>query len=243
MKLKRKTLQIIIAMLMMLLFSTAFDSGKSYAATDVGYGGASFSDAKNLSLGSEYKGTASGDNDHYFKFKTTKNKNVLYKFRAVNHGNVTGFVSFRILDYDGNSIEYFSVHIGGEPETVLFKTLKPNRTYYLKVGNFRLADDKFSLRITQSVPKPAKASIKTVASGKKRLTVKYGAVKNATKYEVQYRKSGSSKWNKKMTKKTKVTIKGLKKNAKYQVRVRAIRVVDGKKYVGKFSAKKAKRVK
>ena len=243
MKIRPKMIPIIIVLVMTLLLSTMADSSRAYASTNVGYGGASFSDAKSLSLGQEYKGTASGDNYHYFKFRTTGNKNVRYKFRTINYSNITGFISFRVLDYDGNSIEFFSVHTGGEPETALFSTLKPNRTYYLKVGNLRLADDDFSLKITQSVPKPAKASIKTIKSGKKRLTIKYRAVKNATKYEVQYRKSGSSKWNKKMTRNTNVTIRGLKRGAKYQVRVRAIRVVGGKNYAGSFSPKKAKRVK
>ena len=60
---------------------------------------------------------------------------------------------------------------------------------------------------------------------------------------MKYRKCGSSKWKVKTTKKTKITLKKLKKGKKYQVKIRAIRVVNKKSYKGKYSKTITKRVK
>ena len=54
----------------------------------------------------------------------------------------------------------------------------------------------------------------------RKLTVKWGKVPCATAYKVEYRVKGTSAWKRKSAaKKTKVTLKGLKKGKKYQVRI------------------------
>ena len=96
--------------------------------------------------------------------------------------------------------------------------------------------------------KPAKAVIKKVKPGKKKLNVKWKKVAKATGYNIQVAQ------NKKFTKKLKKatvkkytskgkTIKKLKKGKKYYVRVRAYRVVKGKTYYGAWSKVKKTTVK
>ena len=90
--------------------------------------------------------------------------------------------------------------------------------------------------------------IKNVKSkAKKKLTVTWKKVKGADGYVVQYAKKSNMKGAKKVTVAKagakSATIKGLKSNKQYYVRVRAYKIVDGKKIYTKFSAKKRIRVK
>ena len=71
--------------------------------------------------------------------------------------------------------------------------------------------------------------------------------KGVTGYEVQYSTNKDFKkgvHTKKVTgaAKVKVTIKGLKKNKKYYVRIRTYKKVGGKKYVSKWSKKKSVKI-
>lgn len=89
-----------------------------------------------------------------------------------------------------------------------------------------------------TVKKPAKA---TVAAKKKSVKVTIKKVKDAKGYEVQY--STSKKFTKKTTKtsktsKTTYTVKKLKGKKVYYVRVRAYKVVDGKKVYSKWTTVK-----
>lgn len=80
-----------------------------------------------------------------------------------------------------------------------------------------------------------KASLK----GKNKIYLTWGKVNGATKYEIQYSTSKKfKKAKKKIVSGKKITIKGLKKNKKYYVKVRAYTTVDGKKVYGRFSAVK-----
>ena len=91
----------------------------------------------------------------------------------------------------------------------------------------------------------------TATAGNKTITVKWAKIsKQAKGYEIQY--STSSKFTKKTTKTVKVgsyktttkTIKKLKSNKKYYVRVRAYKNVKGKTYCSKkWSSKKVVKVK
>ena len=95
---------------------------------------------------------------------------------------------------------------------------------------------------------PKASSVKSVSGGSKKLTVKLSKVSSqATGYEIQYSTSSkfSSKYTKKATvssyKTTSKTIKSLKANKKYYVRVRTYKTVSSKKYYSDWS--KAKSVK
>ena len=84
-----------------------------------------------------------------------------------------------------------------------------------------------------------------VTSKNKKITVKYKKNKKATGYQIQYKLSTAKKWKnlKKATTKLKFTSKTLKKGKKYQVRVRTYTKIDGKKYYGRWTAKKTIKVK
>ena len=102
-------------------------------------------------------------------------------------------------------------------------------------------------KLTQEAEKKkstlAKAKIKTVKPAKKALTVKWKAVANASGYQVYYKASGKKAVIKTVKGAKKLTLKltGLKKKAKYTVKVRAYKTASGKTTYGKWSAaKKAK---
>lgn len=95
------------------------------------------------------------------------------------------------------------------------------------------------------IVKPAKAKIKKVTPGKKKLTVKYKKQSGVTGYQVAYKKAGSS-WKKALVKgasKTTKTVKKLKSKKKYYVKIRAYKTISGKKYYGAWSKTKSLKVK
>ena len=99
--------------------------------------------------------------------------------------------------------------------------------------------------ITQKVKKPVKvAKVKLKSPKKKQLKVTWKKIKGV-KYQVQYslKKNMKNAKTKKNIKKNSVTLKKLKSNKKYYVRVRAYKEINGKKYFGKWSRKIGKTVK
>ena len=89
---------------------------------------------------------------------------------------------------------------------------------------------------------PAKAVIKSAKPGKKKLTVKIRAQSGGVKYQVSYRIKGKS-WKTKTATKPTLVIKKLKAKKKYQVRVRAFKVVSGTTYSGSWSKVKTVKIK
>lgn len=94
------------------------------------------------------------------------------------------------------------------------------------------------------VPKSTK--IQKLVKGNKKITLKWQIVKKqCSGYQIQY--STSEKFTKKTTKKvsvnsyksTKQSIKGLKANKKYYVRIRTYKIVNGKKYYSYWSKVKS----
>lgn len=88
---------------------------------------------------------------------------------------------------------------------------------------------------------------KVVNKKNKKIEVTWKKLKGVTGYEVQYSTNKDFKkgvHTKKVTGavKVKVTIKGLKKNKKYYVRIRTYKKVGGKKYVSKWSKKKSVKI-
>ena len=96
--------------------------------------------------------------------------------------------------------------------------------------------------------KPGKAAIKGLSGGKKYFVVKWGKVKNAAGYQI---KLGLNKSQTKKPKtitirndsQVKAKIKTQYSRKRYYVKVRAYRVIHGKKYYGAWSAVKAVRTK
>lgn len=85
---------------------------------------------------------------------------------------------------------------------------------------------------------PAKAAVKTLKAGKKKLTVKMAGKPSAcgaAKYQIQYRVKGAAKWKTVTCTSASKTIAKLKKGKKYQVQVRAFIKVDGETLFGEWS--------
>lgn len=85
-----------------------------------------------------------------------------------------------------------------------------------------------------------KGKISTIKSTGKSIKLKLGNLGSADGYQIQYSLKKNFKNSKKIKKKsTNITIKKLKKNKKYYVRVRVYGKVNGKTYYGKWSARKS----
>lgn len=90
------------------------------------------------------------------------------------------------------------------------------------------------------------SSVKAKSKSRKKITVSWKQVQKADGYEIQYslkKNMSKAKWKTVSAKKAGATLKGLKRNRKYYIRVRAFRNVNGKKIYGAWSAKKSKKAK
>ena len=98
---------------------------------------------------------------------------------------------------------------------------------------------------TSKVKKPVKvAKVKLKSPKKKQLKVTWKKIKGV-KYQVQYslKKNMKNAKLKKNIKKNSLTLKKLKSNKKYYVRVRAYKEINGKTYIGKWSKVVSKTIK
>ena len=95
-----------------------------------------------------------------------------------------------------------------------------------------------------------KTRVKSITAGKRKLVVRWKkGAENVTAYQLQC--AANKKFKRKTTKtrtingrkKTKATIKKLKKKKRYYVRVRTVGKENGKKYYSAWSAAKSKIVK
>lgn len=111
----------------------------------------------------------------------------------------------------------------------------------------QVLDDEGSDESTKKVSVNGTVLKKVVNKKTKKIEVTWKKQKGVTGYEVQYSTNKDFKkgvHTKKVTgaAKVKVTIKGLKKNKKYYVRIRTYKKVGGKKYVSKWSKKKSVKI-
>lgn len=97
------------------------------------------------------------------------------------------------------------------------------------------------------VKKPGQVKGLKLKAGKKKVTVTYKKVSGATSYKVTYSTSKKFKKAKTVTVKSgktvKKTISKLKSKKTYYVKVRAVKKVKGKSYIGKWSAVKKVKIK
>lgn len=103
-------------------------------------------------------------------------------------------------------------------------------------GNTGTGKEKTASTITS-----VKGKILSIKStGSKSIKLKLGNLGSADGYQIQYSLKKNFKNSKKIKKKSKnITIKKLKKNRRYYVRVRVYGKVNGKTYYGKWSARKS----
>ncbi len=113
-------------------------------------------------------------------------------------------------------------------------TLARGKTYKYKiipcatVGNTTFLSDYSSvLKVTTLAKKIAKLSKKAV---KNKIVLNIGKVAGAKQYEVKYSVKNGKKEKVKISSSNKITIKNLKKNKKYYLRIRAFVKTNGKKF-------------
>lgn len=120
-------------------------------------------------------------------------------------------------------------------------------TYYVRISNVGRSTRNtidYQLKVYYTTPK---ANIKSVTSpSQKKMTVKWKKLKGVSGYEVVTANDKKFKKNKIVTKvngskKIKTTIKKLKRQKTYYVKMRGYITVDGQKYYGPYS--KVKKVK
>lgn len=132
----------------------------------------------------------------------------------------------------------------------VFTGLEAYKQYKIKVRAYKYVNgeklygpwsEEKSVKATYTAP--AKPVISSLKSGKKKtLTVKWKKVSYAKGYQVAYKKKGGS-YKYATTTSLSKTVKKLTSKKTYYVKVRAYKVVDGKKKYGKFSKVKTVKVK
>jgi len=121
-------------------------------------------------------------------------------------------------------------------------TLADNSTKFMEWGSYEVERDS----TTKALKKPV---IKSIKVGKKKMTVTWKKAANSqgiTKYKIQYREKGKTKWKTKTVSatKSKLVIKKLKKGKKYQIRMKIYKVKPGVTYNKAWSkVKTSKKIK
>ena len=105
------------------------------------------------------------------------------------------------------------------------------------INNNDTVTDKSSKTAPKTVAKLVKVVKVKVKAKKKKLNISWKKVSGATGYEILYATNNKFTKNKKTVsvKMNKVTLKKLKANKKYFVKVRAYKKANGNKYYGKWS--------
>lgn len=120
--------------------------------------------------------------------------------------------------------------------------LKVNTIYQFRVRAYRIINGKKEYgnysaikKINVQDYKVSKTSILSITQiGKKKVKITWDKVPNVKGYSVQYKVADGS-WKTLNTKKTHITISNLEASKKYQFRIRAYKIINNKKYYGKYS--------
>jgi hypothetical protein len=78
--------------------------------------------------------------------------------------------------------------------------------------------------------------LKTAKKSKSTVTIKWNKVKDASGYQVVFKRSGTSKWYYKTVTGNSTTLKGVYRYRKYNVKVRAYKTVNKVKYYTNYSS-------
>lgn len=184
-------------------------------------------------------------------FKASKNYTNKITLKWSKKSDITGY---KIYKYNSKKKKYECVKTLSQKNTsyTISKLSAGNsykfkiRTYLTKSGKTYYGDYTSAL---ETATLPNKVTIYYPSAGSKKMTVKWKKVSAGTGYEIKYSTSSSFKSSK--TKTVRIegksnvskTIKSLKKGTKYYVKVRAYKIVDGKRYYGSYSSVRTVRVK
>ena len=147
------------------------------------------------------------------------------KVKSIKHKNTDSSV-IKLYENQSNSLSY---------------KLKPKSTYYVYMNNSAWVGE-YRVKVSyQSFP--AKGTIKKAIGGKKKITISYNKLKNASRYQVALKTKGG-KW-KVYSNKTALrrVFKKLKSGKKYSVKVRGQYRCNEKYFNGEWSSAKTVKVK
>lgn len=217
------------------LHKVTLDAGKYYIKVDAAQGKYTFKVSQDTVVGKVTK-------IKYTRTPTT----IRLTWNAA--ANAQGY---EVYKYDETKKEY--VKVGSTTKRYLkIKKLKQGTTYkfkikaYKKLNGVEIYGDLSKVR--SATTNPARVTIKSLKPGSKSATISWGAVNGADGYRIYYSTDRDFESYKKVTVKgadsLKKTIKKLKKGKKYYFKVRAYKVVDGKKVFSTYYSKlKSVRVK
>lgn len=197
-----------------------------------------------------------GSYNYCYKISTTKNPGSTYTFKCNNENILDKYYGMRIVIYDADYYPIYDKYFNYYEDFDIAEDfiLEDSSTYYVymlkTVGSEQYPEPDYGVRFSftekTNTTKPNKPIITALRAGKGTFTVKYGAVKNgASFYQIAYKKSNSKKWSY-VTVSSRMLSKqvtGLSRNTKYNVMVRAIKNVEGNKYVGAWSTAKTVKTK
>lgn len=227
-------------------FKTNFiPSGESYQDDN-----GEITKANSIVLGNNIGGQLAGNRKSDF-YKFTLNTSGRTTFKLVSTELNHCWIDIYDTDYgtvwEGGS----GLYVGEERTTTL-----NNGTYILRImssGDTGAYSLQFTYNTVNDTPKttvtvpsktPSKISTISGTAKKKKITIKWKKVSDATGYKIVYSTSKKFK-NKKViyTNKKSVTIKKLKSKKRYYIKVCAYKVQNGKKTCGKYSKVITKKVK
>lgn len=189
--------------------------------------------------------------DAYFSFPIWTGKGTVQVDLIPEFSSCTFYSElFTELQYKGNKVDKSNYSISQFQNTTrimlkekYLKTLADGVHYF--TADFINVNVKLKLIIEKNeIKKPAKVKKVTAIFKKKKLKIKWKKQKNATGYIIKIGTNKKITRNKKVVtikkNKSEWVVKGLKKKKKYYFKVRAYKVIDGKKYYGEWSVKKTK---
>ena len=178
-----------------------------------------------------------------FKADRSYQNAVSLKWESINKAwdissHADGYILYR---YDNKTSKYKRIaKVKGTSYTD--KGLIAGTTYKYAIRAYVMEDGKEALspKYPQVVTSTNPAAVKlNVTSSKNKAALKWNKIAGAKGYQVYYKVSNNSKWQKLgSTKNTSFTKTGLKKGASYSFAVRAYKTVEKSNYFGAFTIKK-----
>ena len=150
----------------------------------------------------------------------------------ISWNKVDGADGYQVLIYKNG--KWNSRVLANTVTTYAFKNLKAGTSYKVTVKAFVNVDGKKQVSdrtILTATTKPAAPTPKISSTGKNSIKISWNKVNGATNYQVLIYKNG--KWNSKIisSSTTSYTFKNLKAGTTYKVTVKAIRTLNGTKYI------------
>lgn len=207
--------------------------------------------ANEIEIGKNYKGMLGiNDKNDYYKITVTNGKYNL-KVNSDEKG-----IDAILLNSNGDKIkDYYTRNNYTSGEFELNEIISLNSgVYYLRMYDyagktlysFSLSSYKASANESSSVKRPTTVKVNKLQAKKKSVVVYWNKQNGIGGYEIQIATDKKFKNNKKnylATNTNKKTVKKLKSKKKYYVRIRAYKLVNGKKIYGNWSAVKSVKVK